>query len=152
MDEKFYSAISEIKERLSAHTVLLAEIRKDNSEINETLKIQNGSIKELKIDKVNCQNDIANIERNCAKVQDMKKEKKSDLFKTVTIIIAVVGLLFTGYKLFPNATEKQVFVVKQINDSLMVISPGVKMRSPTSFDLDTINKVYFDIRFPEHKN
>ena len=153
MDDTLYSAITDIKERLSAHTVLLAEIRKDNSEINETLKIQNGSIKAMKIDVVNNQNDIGNIERNCSRVQVEKKDSKSDIFKAIAIGLTLVGILFGTFKLLPNKVEKQIFFVKQVNDSLFTLSPALEMRSQTSFDIDTINKVFLDIRYTDsHKN
>jgi len=152
MDDKLYEAISDIKERLSAHTVLMVENGNDIKEINSTLKIQNGSIRALKIDVVNNQNDVKNIERNCSRVQDAKRDSKSDLFKAGAIVLTVVGLLFGLFKALPNKVDKQIFFVKQVNDSLFTLSPALEMRSQTSFDIDTINKVFLDIKYIDSKN
>ena len=152
MDDKFYEALSEIRERLSAHTVLLVENGNDIKEINETLKIQNGSIKTLKVDVLTNINEINNIKSNCGRIQDGKKERKGDVFKAIAIGLTLVGLLFGTFKLWPNKVQKEILYVRQINDSTMVISPAIDIRSNTDFKIDTISSLYFKIDQTSLKN
>ena len=153
-EDRILDELTSIKERLSAHTVIMNDILTPSiAKIEQHLTYQNGDMRKAKSDIIEIKTNCSHIQDNKKTAHEIRKEKQNNFYKAAGLVFTAIGLLFALFKILPNKVEKQVFLIQRESDSLYTLSPGLKMRSQTSFDIDTINKIYLDIRYKDaHEN
>jgi len=146
-NQQIYNELKDINIHLSAHTTILNEVMKPQlDEIVKQNKIRNGRIEDL-------EEKVAERELFCGLTQGNKKtvienkrEKLSNSFKTVMALIGITGLVFAVNKAWPSKPVKEIIMMKQINDSTVVVSPATKIRAAEPYQIDTLSILYFDIK------
>ena len=142
MDEnRIYTELKTIGERLTVHTTILNEVIKpDIEEIKTRVGIQNGRVAVLE-KRVDARDII------CGVVQDGKKKLSVNLRWVLGIsiptILTCIGLFFAAQRYLPNKS-KPMLIFEKIDSTHIKMAPLI-MRGDSGYTIDTINAVYLNI-------
>lgn len=137
-ENRIYSELTSIKERLSAHTVIMNEILTPSiAKIEAHLTLQNG-------DMGNAKKDIIEIKTNCAAVQRGKDKSNATFWKILTAIITISGIILAiTVKKANNKMPIELFY--QVSDSTLHV-PRMYFRDEKTQDLKEVSIDYFNIK------
>jgi hypothetical protein len=126
--------------------LLIGDTHTKLDEIVEQNKVRNGKIEVLEKKVEERELFCGFTQGNKKTVIEKKREKLSNSFKIVMALIGITGLVFTVNKAWPSKPVKEIIMMKQINDSTVVVSPATKIRAAEPYQIDTLSILYFDIK------